>query len=415
MLQLAKKIIPKQIADIFRPLYHFLWAFLSAIAFGFPSSNIKVLAITGTKGKSSTTEFVNAVLEAAGLKTAVLNTIRFKIGSESRPNLFKMSVPGRFFVQKFLGDAVEAKCDWVVMEMTSEGIKQSRHRFLELNAVIFTGLEPEHIESHGSFEKYLEAKLELPKLLARSSKRPRTIISNCDNEHGEKFLQYEAENKIAFHLADTHLNPPIPGDFMKINAGLAEAFAKSQGISGEIITKGISSLTSIPGRVKFVKISDEQKFDVVVDYAHTPGSLEALYKAFTPPNMSESISKRKLICVLGNTGGGRDTWKRPVMGKIADEYCDEIILTNEDPYDEEPEKILRDMTSDMKKEPRIIMDRREAIAQALRHALACNKNTIVLITGKGTDPYIMGANGKKIPWSDEEVAREELQNILKNG
>jgi len=401
MLSFFKKIIPKPIFEFFQPAYHLLWPILGVVLYRFPSKKIKIVGVTGTKGKTSTTEFINGILEASGQKTAVLNTIRFKVGDNSRPNLFKMSMPGRLFVQKFIADAVKAKCDWVIMETTSEGMRQFRHLFIDFNAGIFTGLEPEHIESHGSFENYLQAKLKLPQALAKSAKRPRVMIANCDSEYGEKFLQFDADEKVAFHLKDTKLRPEIPGEFMVLNAGLAEAFAKSQNISSEMIALGIASVKSIPGRVKFVKINEKQNFDVVIDYAHTPGSLEALYKAF---------SDRRKIGVLGNTGGGRDTWKRPVMGKIASQYCDLVILTNEDPYDENPEQIVKEMTVEMVKKPEVIMDRREAIAHAIAKA---KSGDIVLITGKGTDPFIMGANGSKLQWSDEKVAKEELEKFLK--
>ena len=401
MLNSIKRIIPKSVFKFFQPFYHLMWPALGAIIYGSPSKKIKIVGVTGTKGKTSTTEFINAILETAGYKTALLNTIRFKVGENSHPNMYKMSMPGRLFVQRFLRDAVKAKCDWAIMETTSEGMAQFRHLFLNLDAGIFTGLEPEHIESHGSFENYLKAKLKLPEALQKSSKKNKIMISNVDNEHGEKFLQYKCDKKHAFHFSDTKLKPEIPGEFMVLNAGLAEAFAKHIGISEEEIAKGVASLRSIPGRVKFIKVSPAQDFDVVVDYAHTPGSLEALYKAFPD---------KKKICVLGNTGGGRDTWKRPVMGRIADTYCDEIILTNEDPYDEDPRQIVDEMAVEMKKRPEIIMDRRVAISDALRRAEA---GDIVLITGKGTDPYIMEAKGKKIPWNDENVAREELERILK--
>lgn len=152
-----------------------------------------------------------------------------------------------------------------------------------------------------------------------------------------------------------------------------------------------------------------QSFPVIVDYAHTPDSLEAVYKTFPA---------HEKICVLGNTGGGRDTWKRPVMGEIADRYCMEIILTNEDPYDEDPEKILKEIQSGIKNHiPHVILDRRSAIRRAIEMAReftlrrAQGQNVAVLITGKGTDPYIMGPNGTKTSWDDRAVAREELTNM----
>ena len=137
----------------------------------------------------------------------------------------------------------------------------------------------------------------------------------------------------------------------------------------------------------------------MVDYAHTPDSLKALYDAYPG----------RKICILGNTGGGRDTWKRPEMGRIADESCEKVILTNEDPYDEDPRAIVEAMAKGMKRAPEIIVDRREAIRAALR---AARPGDAVLVSGKGTDPFIMTANGAKTPWSDSRVVREELERLL---
>jgi UDP-N-acetylmuramoyl-L-alanyl-D-glutamate--2,6-diaminopimelate ligase len=188
----------------------------------------------------------------------------------------------------------------------------------------------------------------------------------------------------------------------------AIACAKHFGISDENIKKGLESINFVRGRMEHIE--EGQDFDVVVDYAHTKESLEAIYKAH---------ENYKKICILGNTGGGRDTWKRPEMAKIADKYCDHIILTNEDPYDEDPQKIIDDMKVGIKNKPlEIILDRREAINQAITKAndfskKENDKKIAVLITGKGTDPYIMGPNDTKQVWDDASVAREELQKVLK--
>ena len=154
LLRFIKKFIPKPLFTFGQPFYHRLLALAAAIVYRFPSRHLTVVAVTGTKGKSSVVEIVNALLEEAGFKTAVLGTVRFKIGDESTPNKYKMTMPGRFFVQSFLRRAVDAGCTHAVIEMTSEGAKQFRHKFIELDALIFTNLTPEHIESHGSFENY---------------------------------------------------------------------------------------------------------------------------------------------------------------------------------------------------------------------------------------------------------------------
>lgn len=431
MLRFIKKLIPSSLFQTLQPVYHYGLALAGAIRYGFPSKKIKIVGITGTKGKTSTTELVNSILEQAGYKTALGGTLRFKIGSKTSRNMFKMSMPGRFFMQKFIHDAVVAHCDWIVLEMTSEGVKQFRHKWIDLDALIVTNVSPEHIESHGSFEKYLDAKLELARSLARSSKTRRILITNKDDEHAPKFIMnaknvesfpfsladagtYSTdENGVRFIFREKPISSPLHGIFNIQNILAAGVFAESIGISPETVSKAVSKLSLIRGRVEYVTLPSEnpksvtQNFDVIVDYAHTIDSLTKLYETF--PN-------NKKICVLGNTGGGRDTWKRKGMAEVADTHCDHIILTNEDPYDEDPMKIINDMKVGISKKPlEIIMDRRKAINTALRMAkkeTRDEKRVTVLISGKGTDPYIMEANGKKTPWDDADVVREELENVL---
>ena len=400
-LQVIKKIIPSTVFNFFQPIYHYKLALFSAILFRFPSKQVKVIGVTGTKGKSTTTEMINAILEEAGYKTAVSNTIRYKVADKSTENKFKMSMPGRFFVQRFIRRAVNEKCDYVILEMTSQGVLQFRHKFIDLDALVFTNLSPEHIESHGSYENYRDAKLKIAEQLSKSSKRPRIIVANADDKEGEKFLAYDAEIKKAFSIRKENVEIPLPGEFNKYNALAAITLSRALGVNEEIIQNAIKNFKEVKGRLE--KIEAGQNFTVIVDYAHTPDSLQKVYDTFK--------DSRK-ICVLGGTGGGRDSWKRKEMGRIADEHCDEIILTNEDPYDEDPEQIIKDVAEGVvNKKPKIIMDRREAICKALHLA---SKNDTVLITGKGTDPYIMGANGSKIPWSDARVAKEEIEKLLKS-
>ena len=391
--------------------YHFSIAILGAIIYGFPSQHMTVIAVTGTKGKSSTTEMINAIFEEAGHKTALLNSIRFKIGSDSQANELRMSMPGRFFIQRFLSDAVQAGCTVAILEMTSEGARQYRHRGIALDALVFTNLAPEHIESHGSLENYANAKFEIGRQLVRSSKRPRVMVANAEDPQSGRYLTLQVEHALPFTLAasapysaddhgghfmfdTTEIATHLPGEFSLRNAIAASTLSRAFNVPTIAIKHGLEKLVRIPGRAE--RIEEGQEYTVVVDYAHTPDSLRALYDAYG--------SSRK-ICVLGSTGGGRDNWKRPVMGSIADSRCDVVILTNEDPYDEDPRSIVEAMASGMKRPPLIIMDRREAIGNALSMA---KPGDAVLITGKGTDPCICGPRGSKTRWSDAEVAREEL-------
>jgi UDP-N-acetylmuramoyl-L-alanyl-D-glutamate--2,6-diaminopimelate ligase len=175
------------------------------------------------------------------------------------------------------------------------------------------------------------------------------------------------------------------------------------GVSLETAAEALRTMPPIKGRVEQFESSKDAKKHViaVVDYAHTVDSLEKLYEAFPD---------KPKVCVLGNTGGGRDTWKRPEMAAVAEKYCDHIILTNEDPYDEDPKEIINDMVKGLSNVEKltIIIDRREAIKKALELA---PQDGYVLVSGKGTDPYIMEANGKKTPWSDAEVVQELLAEL----
>jgi len=393
-------------------LYHLFFAYIAAWEYAFPSRDIAVIGVTGTKGKSSTTEMLNAIFEEAGYKTALLNSIRIKVAEKSERNEMRMSMPGRFFIQKFLRRALDADCTVAILEMTSEGARQHRHRSIEMNGLIFTNLAPEHIESHGSYSAYADAKFEFGKQLLRSAKRPRIMVANADDAQSSRYLALPVEHSLPFSLA---ANPPwsaderggyftffgvkipvhISGEFSLKNALAAATLARAYGISPEVIARALDKLFVIPGRAE--RIDEGQDFSVVVDYAHTPDSLEALYTAY---------GKARKIAVMGATGGGRDKWKRPVMGALADKYCDVVILTNEDPYDEDPKQIVDDVAKGMRRTPEIIIDRRAAIARGI--ALA-RTGDAVLITGKGTDPCICGAHGEKLPWSDANVAREELK------
>ncbi len=421
ILYWIKRFIPRRVLAKLRPPYHLALAYLGSIIYRNPSREITVIAVTGTKGKSTVTELITAILEADGKHVASLSTIQFKIGDTIKRNLFKMTTPGRFFVQKFLRDAVKAGCTHAVVEMTSEGAKQFRHRFIHMDALVFTNLTPEHIESHGSFEAYKAAKLAIAQQLEESGKQPRYIVANVDDEHGADFLNFAVEEKLPYQLAGLKLytlhrdgislifqdaeeemtiRVPLVGLFNVYNTLAAITMTRALGVPLRTIEKALRQLPPIKGRVEhFFSAKDAGKhITAVVDYAHTPDSLEKFYQAF---------KDQPKICILGNTGGGRDTWKRPEMAAIAERYCDKIILTNEDPYDEDPRKIVDEMAKGITDASKldIIMDRRLAIKTAFEEA---PDGSYVLISGKGTDPYIMGPNNSRQPWSDADVVQEEL-------
>ncbi len=411
MKNLLRKLAPTPLLNA----YHAAWALGSAWFYNHPSRTLVVIGVTGTKGKSSVSELVYRLLTEAGYTTALASTIHFTYGKDAEPNLFKMTMPGHGYLQKFLRRAVEQGCTHAVLEMTSEGARQRRHLGIDLDALVFTNLQPEHLESHGGMEHYALAKLSLARALERSPKRPRIIVANADDQYGARFLEAAVEVHAPFSVTDAEpyqaddksvrfmwrgelLTVPLPGVFNLKNCLATLALGEALGIPTAVMKRALERVDRIAGRAE--RIEQGQPFDVIVDYAHTPDSLRALYEAY---------QNKRIIALLGSTGGGRDKWKRPQMGYIAEQYADRIVLANEDPYDEDPRGIVEEIANGIKtKRPHIILDRREAIHYALSEA---REGDTVLITGKGTDPYIMGARGAKEPWSDARVAREELKKL----
>ncbi len=378
MKELIKRFIPKFLLDF----YHYSLALIGALLYGFPSKKLTIIGVTGTSGKSTVVEMLDAILEEAGSKTASLSSIKFKIGNKERENKLKMTMPGRFKIQKFLKQALKADCKYVVLEVTSEGIKQFRHKFIDFQVAVFTNLSPEHIESHGSFERYRAAKLEL-------FKQAKVHVINSDDENAEWFLDIPAEKKITYSLKEP-INLNLLGKFNQYNALAAIKTAEYLGIDMEISKKALDKIKIIPGRMEIVNRNPL----VIVDYAHTPEALKKVY---------ETLKGKRLICVLGSCGGGRDKWKRPVMGKIAEQYCDQVIITNEDPYDENPLEIINQVAGPRSQK---ILDRKEAIRKALS---LVNPDDAVVITGKGCEPWMCVAKGEKIAWDDRQIALDFLR------
>lgn len=409
ILDLGRKIIPRSVFESAQPIYHALLAYTGAVRYGFPSKKMKLIGITGTKGKSTTVFMISKLLEDQGHRVAAIGSLGFKIRDRVWPNTLKMTMPGRWRLQKFLSQAYKAGCQFVILEVTSEGIKQKRHLGVDFDCAVFTNLHKEHLETHGSFENYLKAKQEL---FARAKS---IHILNIDDPYYEKFANFPAKEKITFgkeagdinKLKIEDLKLKILGDFNFHNAMAALAVAKAYGLNTEVAIGSLAEIQLIPGRMDVVH--SDIGFDVVVDYAHTPDSLEAVYKNLKGilRQTQDNTQMGKLICVLGAAGGGRDKWKRPEFGKIAGEYCDAIVLTNEDPYDENPDNIITQIAEGIPaaKGYRRIIDRKEAIENAISEA---QNGDIVVITGKGSEVTMAIKEGKKIPWSDKKIVLEVL-------
>jgi len=453
MIRKIKSVIKKLTPKFLLNWYHGFLALAADFYYGRPSKKMVVIGVTGTAGKSTVVNLIGKILEEAGFKVGWISTANFKIGPKEWLNKTKMTMLGRFALQKFLKKMVLAGCQYAIIETSSEGIIQSRHLGINYDLAVFTNLHLEHIESHGGFEKYRAAKMKLFKHLTRYREKKivkigdqireysqKIIVANLDDENAKYFLKWPADEYYGFAIRDTNLRMHtndtnkvkkviaenmklasdgakfkiqnsefkihLLGEFNVYNCLTAIAIALSQGISLEACQKALEKFKGMPGRMETVI---NQPFKVIVDYAHTPEELEKVYKLLT--------ETYKLICVLGSAGGGRDKWKRPKLGELAEKYCREIVLTNEDPYDENPATILNEIEAgfsqirNSKSETLNywkILDRREAIKKALSLA---KPNEIVIITGKGCEQWIMGPKGQKIPWDDRLVVREEYRKL----
>lgn len=397
-----------------RGTYHFLWAWAGAKLHQHPSKKIFVIGVTGTKGKTTTLELLNAILEAAGKRTALLSSLRIKIGEDSQKNNSGNSMPGRANIQKFLHDAVRAQCNYALIEVTSQGVEAHRHKYIEWNMGILTNIAPEHIEAHGSFEKYRAAKLAFLKYVLEGGGK---VFLNRDDRNFPFFSEALFDHEVMNYSKDeASLKDYLPlrpkfllSDFNLSNIAAAVAIGKDMGIGHSTIEEALAAFEGVEGRMEFVK---KGEYTAVVDYAHTPDSLEAAYGAVRPRSTAQ-YPDPKLICVLGAAGGGRDRWKRPAMGTIAAEYCDRVILTDEDPYDEDPEQILSEIEEGIVNSERKptgiykIPNRSEAINEAVSHL---QPGDVVIGTGKGSEEWIHIAHGQKVPWNERAAFETALRD-----
>jgi len=461
-LHIIKRYIPRKLFKALQPAYHWLLAALAAAWYGWPSDKLIVIGVTGTTGKTTSLYLIAEMLNSAGFKTGFTSTAIFFDGKTEWLNDKKMTMAGRFFTQRMLKKMVKNKCQFGLVETTSQGIEQFRHRFINYDILVFTGLYPEHIEAHGSFANYKLAKGKLFEHLKRcktkyaddkkrvvkaesgfkkieANRVKKTIIINADDEQADYFSNFWAEEKWGYKLATrnsqlaTQINAVVYrdiksdkdgieftvdgkakiklnllGEYNAANAMTAVCLGTSQGISLEKIKTGLEKIGSIPGRMELIK-SVAPAFTVIVDYAFEPEALKKMY------NCLSGLEHEKIIHVLGSAGGGRDVARRPKLGRLAGENADLVIVTNEDPYDDDPKIIIDQVAAGAESAGKVISkdlfkieDRREAIKKALSLAQA---GDIVLITGKGCEQAICAAEGKKIKWDDREVVKEELKRL----
>ena len=386
-----------------------------------PSRKFQLIGVTGTKGKTTTTYMIKSILEKKGLKVGLIGTIHNYIGSVQLEDSDR-TTPESLELQELFAKMADAKCDVVVMEVSSQSLKLNRVYGSDFNIGIFTNLSEEHIseKEHSDMQDYFKTKAKLFTMCKRAYinaddiyaiKLPK-LVPDCE------FITFGIDNyakNLAKDLTITNsyadfrvkigdrnerVKTCIPGRFSVYNALAAISIALQFGCNADQIKEGLLEVR-VPGRSEIVDNSLE--LPIMIDYAHSPESLESILNAV------KSYTRGRVICVFG-CGGNRDKQKRPLMGEIAGRISDYTIITSDNPRDEEPEEIIKEIEEGIKKTKanyKVIVDRKEAIKKAIEMA---NKLDIVVIAGKGHELY-QEINGKKIPFDEREIVKEITNEI----
>ncbi|MFH1541892.1 MAG: UDP-N-acetylmuramoyl-L-alanyl-D-glutamate--2,6-diaminopimelate ligase [bacterium] len=385
-------------------------AHMAAKLYDFPSRKLQLIGITGTNGKTTTAYLIRSILERAGHRVGLIGTIDNSL-----------TTPESLELQAIFASMVAQGVTHVVMEVSSHALAQDRVAYCDFDIAIFTNLTHDHLDYHHSFHEYLAAK---KKLFERLKPEGLAII-NVDDPASHFFLEVvrgeaatygvsqakheprdTSHNEFDTRVGDVQIRArdmvlkingqeirtPLIGMFNVYNIVAAFQCALALHVPQQVIKKGIESLKLVPGRVE--RIECGQPFSVIVDFAHTPDALQKLLETYRP------ITKGKLILVFG-CPGDRDKTKRPEMGKIADQLADQVIVTTDDPHNEKPENIIKDIVAGFSNDKcfESIIDRKEAIEKALSMA---KKDDTVLIAGRGHEK-VQDFNGKKVPINDKEV------------
>jgi UDP-N-acetylmuramoyl-L-alanyl-D-glutamate--2,6-diaminopimelate ligase len=398
---------------------------LGATFFQQPARRLKLAAVTGTNGKTTTTFLIKHICEKAGLRCGLLGTVRYEIGDRVLPAV--RTTPESLEVYDLLAQMVNAGCKAAAMEVSSHALAQERVRGIEWDVAVFTNLTQDHLDFHGTMENYFEAKAQLfTGLAGQQSKTKPTAVINLDDPYGAKLVDrlarkipiitYGVGARADFRASNYHaefagtsyqldargksflVRVPLIGRFNVANSMAALAAASSMGISLREAILSLGRSPQVPGRLEAVPA--KRQFQVFVDYAHTPDALLNVLKT------ARELSPRKLIVVFG-CGGDRDKQKRPLMGRVADENADYSIITADNPRKEDPEAIIAEAAKGFRSDHyEKITDRAQAIARAIELA---QPRDIILIAGKGHEPYQEFAD-HTIPFDDIQVARRALEN-----
>jgi UDP-N-acetylmuramoyl-L-alanyl-D-glutamate--2,6-diaminopimelate ligase len=374
---------------------------------GDPTARLRMAGVTGTNGKTTTCFLIRELLEAAGIRTGLLGTVTSFVGGEERPTV--RTTPEAIDLQCTLAEMLAGGDAACAMEVSSHALELRRADAIHWDVAVFTNLTQDHLDFHPSMEDYFLAKRRLFEAAGDAVK-----LVNVDDEYGRR-LAADFPDAVAYSLGDVEdleltlsgsrfrldgveLSTPMPGAFNVLNCLAAIHAARALGAGDGAIARALPRVGRVPGR--FEGVDEGQDFAVVVDYSHTPDSLENVLRA-----ARDLAVGGRVICVFG-CGGDRDRGKRPVMGRIAERLADVPIVTSDNPRSEEPEAIIREVLAGMADGAEWHVDRREAIASAIEQAWP---GDVVVIAGKGHEQGQEFAGGRKEPFDDVTVAREVLR------
>ncbi len=393
----------------FKNIYHFWMAFLAATFYGYPAKKLKVIGVTGTDGKTTTTHIIYHILKSSGKKVSMISSVKAVIGNKEYDTGFHVTTPDPWDVQKYLKEALKDESEYIVLEVTSHALDQNRVSFCNFLIGVLTNVTNEHLDYHKNYENYIAIKLKL-------LERVKTAVVNRDDnsyeyvlknskikKRGVKIVTYGIKNKADFTPKTFPFKNSLLGEFNHYNILAAIACSSSLRLKPEDIAKAIPGFQSVIGRLEMVT---EKPIKIIVDFAHTPNALEKILETVRTLNNSG-----KIISVFG-CAGLRDFKKRPVMGEISSKLADYTVITAEDPRTEDLVKIMNQIAQGCQKTGAIeerkyfkIADRQEAINFAIQKL--AKPGDLVVITGKGHEKS-MCFGKKEYPWSDQEAVKQAL-------
>ncbi len=425
--------------------WHYMWSIVGGFLLKNIQDKMVIIGVTGTKGKSTVVDMLSFVFKKLDVKHASYSTLGTNVNNKVSNNTRKMTMPGRWVLPMFFRNAFKSGAKVGIVEVTSSGLTQFRGDAFNFDIVAITNLQKEHVEIHGGFDNYKKAKGRLFKLLMShkhkfidNKKIEKVSIVNFDDNNCSYYLDFKADKKyvvslkedkknikanilnlnlikpeqllidasgLHFNFEDVHFDINLYGKFSMYNVLIVLSILKAMKIDMSKVADALKEYRGAKGRMEFVRTRTNK--NVVIDYAHTPDSLKAVLTTL------REMGFKKIISIIGSCGGSRDKWKRPEIGKIASNLSDYVIVTNEDPYDEDPHKIINAVYMGIgdKEKARIVPNRIDAIQKAID--MLKDEEEVLVITGKGSEKIIMTKKGGRIIkqeyLGDYQVAKQYLE------